>query len=63
MGLGGISMWQLLVVLAIIMLIFGTKKLRNIGGDLGGAISDFKKGMNNTDHEMDVNQKKIDSHS
>ena len=35
MGLGGISIWQLLIVLAIVVMIFGTKRLKNIGGDLG----------------------------
>ncbi|GED21060.1 Sec-independent protein translocase subunit TatA [Halomonas halmophila] len=44
--LGGISIWQLLIVLGIIILIFGTKKLRNVGGDLGGALKGFKKAMN-----------------
>ncbi|HJL53112.1 MAG TPA: twin-arginine translocase TatA/TatE family subunit, partial [Arenicellales bacterium] len=38
MGVGGISIWQLLIVLVIVLLLFGTKKLRNMGGDLGGAI-------------------------
>ncbi len=46
MGLGGISIWQLLIVLVIIILIFGTKKFKNIGGDLGGAVKGFKKAMN-----------------
>ena len=41
----GISIWQLLIVLGIVILLFGTKKLRNIGGDLGGAIRGFKKSM------------------
>jgi len=45
MGLGGISIWQLLIVLVIVALIFGTKKLRNIGGDLGGAVKGFKKAL------------------
>ena len=45
MGLGGISIWQLLIVLAIIVLLFGTKKLRGMGGDLGGAVKGFKKAM------------------
>jgi sec-independent protein translocase protein TatA len=45
MGLGGISIWQLLIVLAIIILIFGTKKFKNIGSDLGGAVKGFKKAM------------------
>ena len=42
MGIGGISIWQLLIVLAIVFLLFGTKKLRNMGGDLGSAIKGFK---------------------
>jgi sec-independent protein translocase protein TatA len=45
MGLGGISIWQLLIILAIVFMLFGTKKLRNIGGDLGGAIKGFKKAI------------------
>jgi len=44
--MGGISIWQLLIVLGIVILLFGTKKLRNIGSDLGGAIRGFKKSMN-----------------
>jgi len=43
--MGSIGIWQLLVVLAIIILLFGTKKLRGIGGDLGGAVKGFKKAM------------------
>jgi sec-independent protein translocase protein TatA len=45
MGLGGIGIWQLLIVLVIIMLLFGTKKLKNLGGDLGSAIKGFKNAM------------------
>lgn len=45
MGFGGISIWQLLIILAIVVLLFGTKKLRNIGGDLGSAIKNFKKSV------------------
>lgn len=41
----GISIWQLLIVLGIVILLFGTKKLRHIGTDLGGAIRGFKKSM------------------
>jgi len=47
----GISIWQLLIILAIIALIFGTKKLKNIGGDLGGAIKGFKKAVNEGEEE------------
>lgn len=43
--MGGFSIWHWLVVLAIVLLIFGTKKLRNIGGDLGGAVKGFKDGV------------------
>lgn len=42
MGLGGIGIWQLLIILVIVILLFGTKKLRNIGSDLGGAVKNFK---------------------
>ena len=45
MGASGISIWQLLIVLLIVVLIFGTKRLNNLGGDLGGAIKSFRKGM------------------
>lgn len=46
MGFGGISVWSLLLILVIVLLLFGTKKLRNIGSDLGGAIKGFKGAMN-----------------
>ena len=46
MGIGGISVWQLLIVLLIVVLIFGTKKLRNMGGDLGSAVKNFKESIN-----------------
>ncbi|NVK23036.1 MAG: Sec-independent protein translocase subunit TatA [Kangiellaceae bacterium] len=41
----GLSIWQLLIILVIIVLLFGTKKLRNIGGDLGGALKNFKNAV------------------
>ena len=46
MGVSGISIWQLLIVLLIVVLIFGTKRVKNIGSDLGGAIKSFRKGLN-----------------
>jgi len=49
MGASGISVWQLLIVLLIVILIFGTKRMKNIGGDLGGAIKSFRKGMTEAD--------------
>lgn len=45
MGFGGISPWSLLIILVIVLVLFGTKRLRNAGGDLGGAIKNFKKSM------------------
>ena len=43
--MGSFSIWHWLIVLVIVMLVFGTKKLRNIGSDLGGAVKGFKEGM------------------
>ena len=43
--MGSFSIWHWLIVLAIVVLVFGTKKLRNLGGDLGGAIKNFKGAM------------------
>lgn len=44
--MGGMSIWHWLLVLVIVLVIFGTKRLRNIGSDLGAAVRDFKKGLN-----------------
>jgi sec-independent protein translocase protein TatA len=49
MGLGGISLWQLLIVLLIVVVVFGTKKLSNMGSDLGGAVKGFRKAMGDVD--------------
>lgn len=46
MGFGGISIWQLLIVLLILIMLFGTKRLKSLGGDLGDAIKGFRKSMN-----------------
>ncbi len=61
MGFGGISIWSLLLVLVIVVLLFGTKKLRNVGGDLGGAIRSFKKSVK--DEEAENTAKKSDDAS
>ncbi|NYS59894.1 Sec-independent protein translocase subunit TatA [Vreelandella salicampi] len=58
--LGGISIWQLLIVLGIIILIFGTKKLRNVGTDLGGAVKGFKKAIHDEEKEGE-NKKDADA--
>lgn len=54
----GPSIWQLIIVLVIIVLIFGTKKLRNMGSDLGGAMKSFKSAINEKDEEMEKTEEK-----
>ncbi|MCP4877057.1 MAG: Sec-independent protein translocase subunit TatA [Gammaproteobacteria bacterium] len=54
MGFGGISIWSLAVILVIVILLFGTKKLRNVGGDLGGAIRSFKKSVKDEEADKDT---------
>ncbi|MDO4225994.1 Sec-independent protein translocase subunit TatA [Neisseria sp.] len=44
--MGSFSIWHWVIVLVIVVLVFGTKKLRNVGKDLGGAVHDFKQGLN-----------------
>jgi sec-independent protein translocase protein TatA len=53
MGIGGISIWQLLIILVIVLLLFGTKRLKNIGSDLGNAIKGFRKSMADAEREED----------
>jgi sec-independent protein translocase protein TatA len=50
--MGSLSIWHLLILLLVVLLIFGTKKLRNIGADLGGAVKGFKDGMKTDDGEV-----------
>lgn len=60
----GIGPWQLLIVLVIVIAIFGTKKLRNVGTDLGGAVKGFKDAMGEGEKEQDqkqINQQNADS--
>jgi sec-independent protein translocase protein TatA len=52
--MGGLSIWHWLIVLLVVVLIFGTKKLKNIGGDLGGAVKGFKEGMKGANDEADA---------
>jgi sec-independent protein translocase protein TatA len=54
----GISVWQLLILLAVVILIFGTKKLKNVGGDLGSAIKGFKSAVKDGDNDS-KNQNKV----
>ena len=55
MGFGGISIWQLLIILVIVLVLFGTKRLRNIGSDLGGAFKGYKSAMK--DDKKDESEK------
>ncbi|UTF59539.1 twin-arginine translocase TatA/TatE family subunit [Gilvimarinus sp. DA14] len=57
--MGNISIWQLLIVLAIVIMLFGTKRLRGMGSDLGEAIKGFKKSVSDEDKHEDP--KKIDA--
>ena len=49
MGIGGIGIWQLIIILVIVVMLFGTKKLRTLGSDLGGALKGFKTAMKDED--------------
>lgn len=64
MGIGGISIWQLLIILAIVVMLFGTKRLRNLGSDMGAAIKGFRSSMSNdeatpTDDGGDTDQEQL----
>ena len=56
--MGGISIWQLLIILVIVVLLFGTKRLKGIGTDLSGAIKGFKKAVTEEEKDADFEQKK-----
>ena len=59
----GISIWQLLIVLGIVILLFGTKKLRNLGGDIGSAVKGFKSaikdGSDSANNKIEENESKV----
>ncbi|MDD8061070.1 MULTISPECIES: Sec-independent protein translocase subunit TatA [Shewanella] len=55
--MGGISIWQLLIVALIVILLFGTKKLRSLGGDLGGAVKGFKSAMSSEEEKKSLEDK------
>ena len=63
MGIGGISMWQLLILLVIVVLVFGTKRLRNMGSDLGAAVKGFRKGMDDGKEEEKLEPDQISADS
>ncbi len=55
--MGGISIWQLLIILLIVVLVFGAKKLRNLGADLGSAIKNFKTAVKEGEEGEDEDKK------
>ncbi len=59
MGFGGIGIWQLLIILVIVVLLFGTKKIRNIGGDLGGALKSFRSAMKDGQKKKEEEPEKL----
>lgn len=61
MGFEGIGVWQLLIVLLIVVMIFGTKKLKNVGGDLGSAMKSFRSAMREGD-DSDAEEAKDKNH-
>ena len=54
MGIGGISIWQLLIILAIVIMIFGTKKLKSLGTDLGSAVKGFRQSVTDKSEDKDA---------
>ena len=59
-GLAGISPMSLLIILVIVIVIFGTKRLRNAGGDLGGAVKNFKDAMKTGENEVTAKKENIE---
>ncbi|QIZ77980.1 Sec-independent protein translocase subunit TatA [Ferrimonas lipolytica] len=57
--MGNFGIWQLLIVALIVVLLFGTKKLRGIGGDLGGAVKGFKKAISDEDGDKKAVEEKV----
>ncbi len=57
MGFGGISIWQLLIILAIVLVLFGAKRLRTLGSDLGTAVKGFKNAVKESENQADAKGK------
>jgi sec-independent protein translocase protein TatA len=60
MGLGGLHIWHLLILLVIVLLLFGTKRLKNVGSDLGNAIKGFRSAMGGADKEEEKEPKQLE---
>jgi sec-independent protein translocase protein TatA len=63
MGISGISIWQLLIVLAIVVMLFGTKRLRTLGSDLGSMIKGFKNSVTSEEEKKDEAPKPVEDKS
>ncbi len=64
MGVGGISIWQLLIILVIVLLLFGTKRLKGIGSDLGNAIKGFRSAMSESEKaEQEAEAKMVEQNA
>ncbi|MEJ6001034.1 Sec-independent protein translocase subunit TatA [Paucibacter soli] len=61
--MGSFSIWHWLIVLAVVVLIFGTKKLKNVGSDLGAAVKGFKDGMKDGSSTSDAPPQQVTSNS
>ena len=60
MGIGGISFWQILIILVVILILFGGKKIRTMGSDLGEGLKGFKKAIKDEDSAKDSESKSAD---
>ncbi len=58
--MGGIGIWQLVIILVIVVLVFGAKKIRGLGGDVGAAIKNFKQSMKEGDDEEQQKAKQVE---
>jgi len=63
MGVGGIGIWQLLIILLIVVMLFGTKRLRSLGSDLGGALKGFKSAMKDEETQKDQSSETVEKDS
>tara|TARA_B100000795_G_scaffold235389_1_gene195008 strand:+ start:9624 stop:9803 length:180 start_codon:yes stop_codon:yes gene_type:complete len=59
MGIGGISVWQLLIILAVVVLIFGSGRLKSLGSDLGSSLKGFKKAIKEEETDEDSDNKDL----
>jgi len=59
MGIGGISVWQLLIILAVVVLIFGSGRLKSLGSDLGSSLKSFKKAIKQEETDEDSDNKDL----